>query len=265
MAIITELFHDRNKVLSAESPRIEIHYVVEEALDEIEVEAAAIANLPLTKDGLSKRTITIDERVNETTWKIIVVWEFQSFDLQQGESSFSFDTGGGSQHITQSLSTVAMYGPHASSLLGGAIGYDGENIQGVDITVPVYNFSESHVFDDSMVTNSYKQELFSATGKVNSLAFKGFAAGEVLFLGATGSKRGDDDWEISFRFSASQNKTNLTVGDITGITKKGWEYLWVQYAKDVDDTKKVILKKPVAVYIEKVYDEASFSSLGIGV
>jgi len=265
MADVAELFSDRSEVLSTENPRLEIHYIVTGAIDESDVKAAVIASVALVIGGLTKRTVTIDERVNEDSWKVIVTWEFQSFELEEGESSFSFDTGGGSQHISQSISTVSSYGPKASTLLGGAIGFDGENIQGVDITVPVYNFSETHVFPSTTVTNAYKQALFSATGKVNIAAFKGFAAGEVLFLGASGSKRGDDDWEISFRFAASPNKTGLTIGTITGISKKGWEYLWVQYAKDVDNTKKVILKKPVAVYIEQVYDEVSFASLGIGV
>ena len=82
--------------------------------------------------------------------------------------------------------------------------------------------------------------------------------------GPAGSKRGDEDWEITFRFAASPNKTGLTVGDITGIDKKGWEYMWVRYADAEDATAKAIVKKPVAVYIEKVYEEGDFSQLGIG-
>jgi hypothetical protein len=54
------------------------------------------------------------------------------------------------------------------------------------------------------------------------------------------------------------------VGDISGISKKGWEYLWVQYAADVDNETKQVIKKPVAVYIEKVYPSGSFGALGIG-
>ena len=91
-----------------------------------------------------------------------------------------------------------------------------------------------------------------------------FAAGEVLFMGASGSKRGSDDWEITFRFAASPNKTGLTVGDIVGIDKKGWEYMWVRYADAEDAAAKAIVKKPVAVYVEKVYEEGDFSTLGIG-
>jgi hypothetical protein len=55
---------------------------------------------------------------------------------------------------------------------------------------------------------------------VNDSGFKGFAAGECLFLGAAGTKRGSGDWEIGYRFASSPNVTGLTVGDITGINKK---------------------------------------------
>lgn len=82
--------------------------------------------------------------------------------------------------------------------------------------------------------------------------------------GASGSKRGEDDWEITFRFAASPNKTGLTVGDIVGINKKGWEYMWVRYADAEDAAAKAIVKKPVAVSVEKVYEEGDFSTLGIG-
>jgi len=68
-------------------------------------------------------------------------------------------------------------------------------------------------------------------------------------------------WEITHRFSASPNKTGLTIGDITGIEKKGWEYLWVRYADAEDTAAKTLVKKPAAVYVEKVYEEGDFSVL----
>ncbi|MFN8730574.1 MAG: hypothetical protein ACK5Z4_12025, partial [Planctomyces sp.] len=112
----------------------------------------------------------------------------------------------------------------------------------------------------------YKGAIFSCTGKTNAGSFRGFAAGEVLFLGATGSKRGDgpdDNWEITFRFAASPNQTGLSVGSITGISKKGWEYLWVRYADAEDSGSGAIIKKPIAAYVERVYDQANFGALGI--
>ena len=80
--------------------------------------------------------------------------------------------------------------------------------------------------------------------------------------GASGSKRGSDDWEIAYKFAASPNRSNFSVGDITGISKKGWEYMWVRYEDAEDAAAKAIVKKPVAVYVEKVYEEGNFASLG---
>ena len=40
--------------------------------------------------------------------------------------------------------------------------------------------------------------------------------------------------------------------------------MWVRYVDAEDATAKAIVKKPVAVYIEKVYEEGDFSGLGIG-
>jgi hypothetical protein len=57
--------------------------------------------------------------------------------------------------------------------------------------------------------------------------------------------------------------TNQTVGSITGISKKGHEYLWVRYEDSIDSN--ALLKKPKAVYVNSVYRESDFSALGIGV
>jgi hypothetical protein len=89
----------------------------------------------------------------------------------------------------------------------------------------------------------------------------------VLFMGASGARRGtdpDDRYEITYKFAASPNQDGMSVGGISGIQKRGWDYLWVQYGDDVDPTAKVLIKKPIAVYVEQVYPFASFAGLGIG-
>jgi hypothetical protein len=174
------------------------------------------------------------------------------------------DTGGGTQHITQSRATVSKHAPVGETApdFKGAIGVTTDSVEGTDITIPVFNFAETHYVPTAAVTDGYKLALFNLTGKVNSAAFRGFQPGEVLFLGASGSKRGKDDWEITFRFAASLNVAGLGVGDIVGIDKKGWEYLWVRYADAEDEN--VLVKQPIAAYVEQVYQEADFSGLGIG-
>jgi hypothetical protein len=72
-----------------------------------------------------------------------------------------------------------------------------------------------------------------------------------------------EDWEIAFKFAASPNATDLTVGDITRIEKKGWEYLWVRYADAEDE--ETLIQQPVAAYVEQVDEYGNFALLGIGV
>ncbi len=40
--------------------------------------------------------------------------------------------------------------------------------------------------------------------------------------------------------------------------------MWVRYADSKDAAAKTIVKKPVAVYVEKVYEVDDFTQLGIG-
>jgi hypothetical protein len=196
------------------------------------------------------------------------VWEGTAHYVKKGSDPiYSFDTGGGTQHISQSIANLGRYAapgfiaPHFQ----GAIGVTDDRVEGTDITVPVFNFTETHYILNDLVTPAYKLTLFNLTGKVNGGSFKGFAKGEVLFLGASGSKRGIDDWEITYRFAASPNVASLSLGSITGIAKEGWHYLWVRFTDDVDTAAKALIKRPVAAYVEQVYPYGNFSGLGIGV
>ena len=83
---------------------------------------------------------------------------------------------------------------------------------GTELLPMMYAFSETHYLSLAAVTDAYKQALFNLTGKVNSGPFRGLAAGECLFLGASGSQRGDSDWEITFKFAGSPNKASIAVG-----------------------------------------------------
>ena len=86
-------------------------------------------------------------------------------------------------------------------------------------------------------------------------------------MGASGRRTGDDPddlWEITYNFSVQRNQTDLDIGGITVATKRGWDYLWVRYEDQISSDSKSVLKKPVAVYIEKVYYGTDFTSLGIG-
>lgn len=221
--------------------------------------AAAPANVTVQGYLLAKATFEVKEE-DYGVWNGTVSYEKYT-KSNAGESTFSFDITTENQHITNSWSNVGRYG--SAPDLGGLIGWDGEQATGTDIMVPSYGFSEQHTITNAALTPAYKAAIFAVTGKVNSGTFKGFQAGEVLFLGASGTIRSSETlWDVTFRFVASQNMSNLSVGGIGGITKRGWDHLWIlyQHAAGADG----LYKTPRGVYVEQVYQFANFATLGIG-
>lgn len=188
--------------------------------------------------------------------------------------SRSFDTTGGTQHITQAYPVGSgntldfeRRFPSTATNMSGAIGVDDNGVNGVDIVVPQLQWQESYDVPNAYVTAAYIRSVASITGTVNAAAFRGFQAGEVLFVGCTGSQewdtqKGDGPWSLSYRFVASPNVTGQTIGSITGVAKGGHDYLWVRYESAVSGSD--LMKRPKAVYVSKVYKDGDFSLLGIG-
>jgi len=270
MSRIEPAFFDRSQAVDTDGAGTSatVPYFVFDAADEEEALAYAKENTSAYFSGMPRQSIDIDERINENTFKVTVKYQSSSSSLDiddnEPEPTFSFDTGGATMHLSQSLETDGIY-PDDAPDYGGAIGYDGENVNGVDVVQPVMNFSETHYFKPSRVTTSFKRTIARLTGTVNSDSFRGYDAGEVLFLGASGTRRGTSSkslWEISYRFSVSLTKEDFDVGDISISRKSGWDYLWVRYADKPEDGE--VLKKPSSAYVERVYERESFGSLGLG-
>ena len=272
---VEEAYSERDQTINAkgEVTEIEIPYLVFEAADEDAALAAARTKAASrTVSGMVLDEVEVTERVNKDTWKVKAIWksegeEEEDDDDEEETSSFAFDTGGGTMHRNQSLKTVSKV-PNDAPDFNGAIEVDNEgNVNGVDVTMPVLNFTETHVMKGSRVSTSYKKSVAALTGTVNRSGFRGFSAGEVLFLGASGTKRGkkpNAPWEITFRFAVSPNQSSLQGGKLKVSNKRGWDYLWVRYADKVAENKKNVIKEPVAVYVEQVYPEGDFGNLGLG-
>ena len=191
----------------------------------------------------------------------------------------SFDTGGGNQHVTQAEAEQRYAATGTAPDQSKAIGVDGDSVAGVDIIVPALQWTETYDVPSTYVTAAYIKGVAALTGTVNNAAFRTFQPGEVLFAGCSGNQewdteKGDGPWSLSYKFVASPNRglpTGVTgpqtapaidVGSISGIVKKGHEYLWIRYEAAVDGTD--LLKRPKYAYVNQVYREASFAGLGIG-
>jgi hypothetical protein len=214
--------------------------------------------------------------LGDNAWQLTINYEKNGAEegAEPLKRSRSFDTTGGTQHITQACS-VGSGGtldfekrfPSSATNMSGAIGVDGNGVNGVDIVVPQLQWQEQYDVPNAYVTSAWIRGVAGVTGTTNNARFRGFEAGEVLFVGCSGSQEWDDQkgkgpWSLSFRFIASKNVTGQTIGSITGIEKKGHEYLWVRYEDAVSSN--TLLKQPKAVYVSKVYKDSDFSQLGIG-
>lgn len=176
---------------------------------------------------------------------------------------FSFDISTDTTKITQSLATLGKYptsGGSAAPDLKGAINWNGEEAEGVDIILPKCTLSYKVIVAAEDMTDEFQRNLSYAVGTTNNGTWKGYAAGELLVTGISGRYRYKEfDWELAFTIAVSKNKSGLTVGGISGIDKPGWAYLWVKYKKSVSGANKITV--PEHVYVERVYDESDFGNL----
>lgn len=181
-----------------------------------------------------------------------------------------FDTSGGTMHIDRSRETrlkVSHTGGEAPDF-GGLINVDQDNINGTDIIVPAFEFTRTKQFSDSEMTTAFKKQIADLTGTINDDTFDGFPAGEVLFAGATGSRRGPGQpWQVTFRFLRKPNISELDFGPddyrIELDDVYGWDVVWARYNKIRRESGGVVVLSPVpiAAYVERVYDFADFGLL----
>lgn len=245
----------------------ELSYIIEGTDDYVAALAAMAsyitANSLQTLGGMPLQKVGPLERLAETYWACPISYSWVT--KAAGDSTYNFEIGGGSQRLQQSLETVNSYAPPGKTPpdFFGSINVTRGGVEGVDISFRTFDFSETHYFEIADVDAAFKLNVFEHCYTVNNATFKGFDPGQVLFKGAQGSQRGEQPWEITYRFSASKNVTGMTIGNITGIDKNGWDYLWVKYDDDVDATAKQLRKKPRAVYVERVFEYTDLNDLGV--
>ena len=186
---------------------------------------------------------------------------------------YSFDTQGGTRHITQSVSTRyrATNGKkyQLGSDINNIIGLSRDRVEGCDIATDDYRWSIT--MKQCKVTWLYERNCARLTGTVNSKKFFGLPPGEVLFLGASGRKTEGDGWVVTWSFQCRENEngrdtTTITgdekvlflvpSGDLAVPKKQGHDYVWFSYYDGLvtdEDGETFTIQKPQKAYVEQVY------------
>jgi len=252
-----------------ENPSIDTLWIVRGTENYFAARNALAAETPAELDGLVRQNYGCTP-LGWDSWNGQVRYGKRK-KKEAGDSTYSFDTRGGTQRIVQSLETIGNYAPAGETApnFHGAINVTLDAVEGVDIVIPKYAFHETHFFTQAQITEAYKLILYGLTGRVNNASWRGYAKGEVLFLGAAGSLRGDapdDLWEIGYYFEAEPNAVNIPIGpNITVPAKEGKaHYLWVRHRDTDDAAAKVLVKRPSSAHVDRVCEYGSFSSIGIG-
>jgi len=262
MVSISEAWQSRD-FATGESASGELRYVIHGTGDDFTARALLDLTAPAFFGGLFRQSISIHQIALDA---FAGTASYGKKEKEDGDTELvSWDTSGGTTHITQSLETIHKLAADGDAPdFKGAIGVTEDNqIEGTDIVVPQLNFTVSRDLDAALVSNAYIQGLAAATGTTNQSAFRGLPAGSVLFLGSSGQQKDEDTFGAEWRFAAASNLENFQVGQITVPSKKAWEYLWVRYSITADDASKSLIVQPKYVYVERVYQESDFSQLGI--
>ena len=268
---INELFNSQSSTTGNVNATCEILYMIQDAADKDEAITILVATAPSsqTVDGetLPLQELDVDPRGGDN-WLATATYARVAPDpgrnKETGESYYNFEVSTETAHITHSIDTPQTLGTAPDEK--GAINVSGQGpnrrIEGTDILVPTHVFSETHYLSDATVSTAYRKIIAFLTGKYNDAVFRDFAIGEVLFLGASGTKRGSGNWEITYRFGVRENDAAFSVTGVAGtVAKKGWEYAWVRTARETSGSDQVF--NNLGAYIEQIYEEGDFSTLGI--
>ena len=165
---ITEANVTRDLSSSASQYSIEVTYLVTadpgDVVNETDVRRYLLIDggaAPIL-DGQPLNELVEVNRVNEWAYLCKLLYtsgeapeDVEEEEEQEDEThTVRFDTTGGSEHISYGLSVKDRAGTFSTEI-GAAINYDGEQINGVDIVRPAFNFSSTVQIPDSHMTLDY--------------------------------------------------------------------------------------------------------------
>lgn len=227
---------------------------------------AATASVLSTVYGtLYRQDIQVDP-LGFQIWKVTV--PYATAKREVGSYRLSFDTTGGTVHVTASKDTLGKYAKTGVTAppYNHLIGVNGEDVAGADIVIPALKLTCHYKHPAAVISIAKIKYLSNITGTINSTTFLTFAPGEVLFLGCSGCEGTDAETEVQYQFACSANNDDLTIGEIASIVKRGHDLAWIKYEDKTETAGGITypVKAPQFVYVERMYEEIDLAlALGI--
>ena len=169
------------------------------------------------------------------------------------------------QQFWSPAGSYAIYGnPEYAEDLMGAIEFDGETVKGTGVPVPKATWSEEFKREEFWFHPARLKKVCEFVGKTNETEYRLFPAGSLLILSIEGSFRKTYEFFYRVTYGYSPNKTNISYGEGTDqfivSEKKGWQYLWLRYEKQLLASG-VVYPVPRAAYVHDIFDTIEFAGL----
>lgn len=232
---------------------------------------------------LDYETIVIDEREDYGDGHHCITAVYRLDDLEEldqdddptqpppdiVETDVSFDLASGGERVTHSIRTRNAYlangitDPATPPDFQNAINIVDDQVLGFEVdprAMAEKTFSVGQRVKNTLITNAWAQEIESRNFLVNSIPFRGRQPGEVMFFGLSGTVDLTAEFSnLSWDFGYRKNLTNVTIGKFSGVNKRGWDLSWIYHESKFDDSEELLIKNPIALYIEQIFFEGDLS------
>lgn len=281
-------------------------------------EAFALKKFPLLRRGHRRTNIRVDP-IGGGYWVATAHYGNSSLIVRRGGekavrfSSWEWETSEKSEKITQALlpprgadengaqdpnQLVEGYirplnpndlgGPYPPGNQGipnlsGAIGVDGDSVNGVQKPFSVFNWNETWIYPADWIDGKRPARVDkNADGDrievsqqpltkviedncffTNKTVFRGKPPGCILLTGVRSTRMnlGASSVSVTFSFSYSPLRENFQVGSIRIVKKDGWDYMDIYY--ETESSGNELVKKAKFVYICRIFDRMDFRDLGL--
>ena len=175
----------------------------------------------------------------------------------------------GNVERTVTLNRVAKY-PNSVDTpdFGGAInvpnGLDQWDARGIVKPPPRQKIWRKWTAPVATLTDTYANLVGGLCGTVNSLPYKGFAAGDLCLVRASGSIVDDDRASFYFGWGLEYSVTDEPWGSHL-VSYKGFEHVWAYYVRELVGPAggKIMGVDPSLVYVDQVIPEGDHNLLGV--
>lgn len=255
-----------------------IFYIVVGTEDDETACLCAYNQAPDACSSIPKKSVAISERLTQNSWKIEVRYgsEGTSSDGDSGdddEATVNFDCSTGTKHVTQAIEQTCIYAGSGESkdstdeASAVPIGWNGKygseaEAAGVDVSIGVLRETYTKYISTSTISSTtWKRKVAELVGKINKGSFKGWSAGEVMFLGCsyTAPIKGTQKVAVSFHFAINPNESNAVVAGQKIGKKEGFDYIWAISDNEIANGK--TRRRVKKIYNAVVCNKASFTSL----